>query len=1059
LANTSTHQLNGDDPIGAVAKALRSQQGQVEYLCEVPLPDGVNLTSLLKSLRRQHGWGIGRDAQLALARAAVEVCFEHEDSGGLVVPFMRQLGIADDDACKREWAEHVGPAVRGAIEQWAGFAPEFRWRYVGPVRVHTGVPRLLIPRFARLLFDIACEHGLEAVASLPNETLQRSVEAAFQGTRFASEFLSSEAGEELVRAAGAVLARAGWPARRDVAGGLAQEPGFHAGFLPRLVEELNPLLDGEGRKPKHGVSRGLWPVLVVLEEQGRMAVRFPGLVANRKCQYTWNQSSSYSGIIKSLMYLGKSVRYEGTFTGTVEQGNTEGDWSIRAWPRRSSEWAVFDLRGAIVGSQGEMASLPAGEYLIAVSDLLASTALRASGLEVRADLGLLEFDGAAVGDFVLLQVALVEGCDALPGVSVSPAASVPRFEVETLHSLDGATPDVDVVLSLDAPYVHVTDWSPERLAHFRVIREAEGRVEDVTQQLRPGSGSHRLAMPNRPHVGIVRIEGRGRRSGSLKSESTLTYAVWPEVRLLKSPNVLGANDTGTITITTSTAIDVLDHRGQLSSRVIDVAPPSDEATFFLRLDHNELRVTARLPRARMVVPGQQGTPVLLDMSAIDNRDKGPSTGRLGDFTIVAAPRKGWKLTLRTANGTSQLFEVSDFAAEKAGVVRYPLRWSQICDAIRGAQAEVGLFELAQHGRQLTLDVVLVDTAALGRPHTSLDAPIGTPPELIAALKGLGDLQAGCRPPDSGVPAPLDSLQNIIDPWLIGARIVFGIERLLDGTALGAASLIRRSRERLRPSDATALLEEWRGLDVESVLALTGVRRDAWPAAWRTLLAEAERRLIAAADATSMMRQLRRAVLERTPPPSDVPDGLLNGLRNYRTAFTAETFDARRVAVQSALHQLKAAWMAATDLWCEVARSFYLLTMLRSGNITRFLVETSLIDPHSAFPPCLTCVVNRLRGGAVANPAVECSWALADVSPLEDDVALVALAQSDPQIGIHPGSWLTLWLLWRALVSGAHGDAADVLLRARARMHEIPVTLQDRDKIVSELELGRLVTWE
>jgi hypothetical protein len=244
-----------------------------------------------------------------------------------------------------------------------------------------------------------------------------------------------------------------------------------------------------------------------------------------------------------------------------------------------------------------------------------------------------------------------------------------------------------------------------------------------------------------------------------------------------------------------------------------------------------------------------------------------------------------------------------------------------------------------------------------------------------------------------------------------------------------------------------------------VLALAGVRREAWPAAWHTLLSEAERRLLSAADATSMLRQLRRAVLERTPPPSDAPDGLLNGLRNYRTAFTTEALETRRVAVQSALHQLKAAWMASTDLWCEVARSFYLLTLLRSGNITPFLNETSRLDASCALPSCLRQVVRSLRGGAAAGVNSECSWSLADVSPLDDDVALVGLAQPGPQFGLPVLSWLTLWLWWRSHARDASGDAPDMLLRARARIHEIPGTLQDRDRIVSELELGKLITWE
>jgi hypothetical protein len=999
------------------------------------------------------------EAKLALARAAVEVCFEQEDSGGLVVPFMRHLGVSEDDTCKREWADSVGPAVRSAIERWAGSVPDFQWKFVGPVRVHTGVPRLLIPRFARLIYDLACDHGLDTVVSLQSTTVQRAVAAAFQGTRFASEFLSSDAGEELVRAASAVLGRSGWPVQRDIAAVVAMEPGFHAGFLRQLVHDLNDLLDGEDRKPMRGVPRSLWPVLMVVEDKGQLAVKFPGLSRTRKCRYTWSQCGAYSRVVRSVMYLGRGVRHEGVFSGTVEQGDLEGNWAISAWPRKSSNWAVFDLSGAILGSQGEAAVLPAGEYLLAVNAEVHAASRQAIGFEVRADLGLLDFDGAGVGEFTLLHVALAAGCMALPDACIGPISTSPRLEADATHPLASVTPEIDAVLLMDEPHLRVTGWTAERSSHFRVVMESDGVFADVTSQLRPWAGAHRLSLPNRPHVGLVRVEGRGRRSGSLKSESAMSYAVWPKVSLLRSAAILGANETGTVKIDTSAALDVVDSRGNSMSRTVDIAPPMDEVSFVLRIDREELLVSARISRARMSVPGHIGTPLILDFAAVLASDRGPSTGRVGDFTISAGPRKGWSLSLRTGSGTHTLFEVSDFAAEKVAIGRYPLRWSQISDAVRAAEGAVGVLELCQYGQRLSLDAVLVDSAALFKPDAARVVPDGTPEELATTLQGLRALQSGSPPPDAGVSTSIDSLQEVLDSWMRGARIVHGIENRLEGKSRSLAALIRRSHERLRPSEAMVLLEEWKQLRAEEVLVACGIPKTLWPDRWRSLLVDAKNRLESGSDLTGLLRQLRKAVVERSLPPPEVPDGLLMGLRNYRAAFSTGASDVRRVAGTAALQQLNAASAATVEPWGEVAKAFYLLTMLRSGNVSQFLADAARITVTGAIPASLTYIAQSLRAGMVPLVSTECTWCIREVSPLDDDAVLVALSQRDSTRAFGAWTWLTLWLHWRERTAATNGDGSDVLRLARAKVDEIPGTLQDRDKIVSELEFGKLSTWQ
>lgn len=1054
-----SHQPDADDPVQAVASSLRAQQGQVEYLCEVPLPSGVELSGLLKSLRRHRGHGMSSDAKLALARAAVEVCFEHEDSGGLVVPFMRHLGVLDEEACKRDWADSIGPAVRSAIERWAGSVPDFRWKFVGPVRIHTGVPRLLIPRFARLIYDLACDHGLETVVALPSTTLQQSVTNAFEGTRFASEFLTSEAGEELVRSSAAVLGRSGWPARRDIASVVAAEPGFHVGFLQRLVHDLNQLLDGEGRRPIQGVPRSLWPVLMLVEEQGRLAMRFPGLLRSRKCRYTWSQWGAFSNVLKSTMYCGRGVQHEGVFSGTIEQGPLEGKWVVSAWPRKGSKWAVFDLRGPILGSHGESAVLPAGEYLLAIDTEFLASSQQLNGFDVRADLGPLDLDGDRLGEFRILHVSLSAGCSTLLDACVGAASTSPRLEVDNSHSLAGLTPDVDVVVSLSEPHLRVAGWSGDRAIHYRLILETDGTVTDVTSQVHPWGGSHRLPLPARPHVGLVRIEGRGRRSGSSKSECAVYYAVWPEVKLLRSTAVLGANEQGTVEVQPSMALEVVDGGGTAISRKLSIDPPSEQVSCVLRIGHEDLMVTARIPRARLSVPGDFGTLLVLDSTDVTKDDRGPSSGRLGDITISAAPREGWSLVLRTARGTHKLFEVSDLAAEKAATGRYALRWSQIRDAVRAADGQIGVFELCQYERRLSLEAVLIDSDALSKPDAGRVLPDGVPEELAAALHALHAIQSGSVPPDSALDTGVAPLQDVLESWVHGARIVHGIETGLKGKSRSLAAVIRRSHERLRPSEAMVLLEEWKQLKAEEALVACGVPQTLWPERWRSLLAAVEHRLKTGSDLTGLLRQLRKAVIERSPSPPDVPDGLVMGLRNYRSAFSTRATDVRRVAGTAALQQLNAASNVAVEPWGEVAKAFYLLTMLRSGNVTQFLADAVRIAATGAIPPSVKCIVQTFRARLEPFVCKECTWCISDVSPLDDDSVLAAVAQKDPDGASRASTWLTLWLHWRDRATATQGDGSDVLRLARAKMDEIPGTLQDRDRIVSELELGKLCIWE
>lgn len=1053
-----SHQSNADDPVHAVASALRAQQGQVEYLCEVALPNGVDLPALLASLRKHRTHGFTSEARLALARAAVEVCFEHEESGGLVVPFMRCLGV-DEDTCEREWNKHIGPAVRAAIEHWAGSVPDFPHRFVGPVRVHTGVPRLMIPRFARLLYDLACDHGLETVVALPSAVLQRSVMQAFEGTRFAAEFLSSEPGKELVRASAVVLSRSGWPARRDVAGVASTEPGFHAGFLQRLVQELNQLLDGEGRRPIQGVPRSLWPVLTLVEEQGRLAIRFPGLLRSRKCRYTWSQSGAFSVVIKPMMYLRAGVRHERVFSGTIEQGDIEGNWVVSAWPREGSKWAVFDLRGHIVGSHGETDVLSAGEYLLAIDNELLASSQQLKGFEVRTDLGPLDLGGDLLGEFRILHVTLSAGCEALTDTCIGAVSTTPRIEAQSSHAVAGFTPEIDVVVPLGDPYLRVTGWSDERSMHYRVMLEADGAVVDVTSEIRPWDGSHRVRLPNRPHLGIVRIEGRGRRSGSSTSECTVYYAVWPDLKLLRSAPVLGANETGILEIQSSMELEVVNGKGVVTSSKLEICPPLEQVSFVLRIGDQELMATARIPRARLTVSGSPSTPLVLDAAVVTNADRGPSVGRIGDFAISAAPRKGWALVLRTARHTQTLFEVSDSEAEKRATSRVSLRWSQISDAVRASYGPIGILELRQHDRTLSLGTVMVDVVALFAPDPGRLLPDGMPAQLSATLHLLNELQSGNAPPDSHLDSGADFLQNVVDSWVRGARIVHGIETGLEGNCHALATLVRRSHGRLRPTDAMTLLEEWRRLKAEEVLVACGVPKSLWPERWRSLLAAAQSRLQAGSDLTGLLRQLRNAVIVKSPAPPDAPDGLVMGLKNYRSAFSTRAADVRRDAANSALRQFDAASKVAVEPWRDVATTFYLLTMLRLGYVTEFLAHAARVAANGAIPPSVTYIAHTLQGRNSPSVGRECTWCVSDVSPLDDDAVLVAVARPNPDGASSASTWLTLWLQWRDSTNTTHRDGSDILRLARAKMDEIPSTLQDRDRIVSELELGKPGIWE
>lgn len=1056
MPSRDNQRVNRPDLIQAVAESLHAQKGQAEYLCEVPLPDGVNLAPLLNQLGIIYRSMVGWDPRLALARAAVEFCIEHEDSGGLVVPFMRRLGIEDEDACKRIWNDHIGPTVRDAIRRWAGFAPDFRWKNVGPVRVHAGIPRRLIPRFARLIFDLACENGLHALTSLPSATLKEAVTIAFQGTLFAREFLSSEAGEDLVRATGSVLVRSGWPARREGGDSLADEPGFHADFLPALLRELNLILDDEGRRPKPGISRGLWPLIVVIEDQGRIAIRFPGVATNKECRYTWDQGDANRINIRSVMYLGQSTRYEDIYRGTVTTGGSVGEWSIRAWPRQNSQWAFFELMGSLIVSHDAKAnaSLPAGEYLVAVSGELASRVRDDDKIKIRAELGWLDFDGARVGDFELLQIELAEGSKALPDMSVLPQESVPRFDVDMSHPLNDVASDVDVVIPVGAPYVEVKNWNAQRAAHFRIMLEEQGQTKDVTQQIRLMGDSHRLQLPGHPHIGVIRIEGRGRRSGSMKSESSLTYAVWPYVTITQSPEILAVNEKGMLSIkTSSTELEIIDDKGRLMSRIVEIVPPSNEVTFLLRIRGETLRVTPRIPRAGLFITGDARKPIILDISDIDSRDRALANGRLGDFTIVAAAGKGWKLNLRTSRDTYPLFEISAFEATRAMTGRYPLRWSQIIDAVRATNCEVGLFELAQGGRQLPLDAVLIDTSALHRPRVTLDTPEGLPDQVLDCLHSLHALQTGQRPPDGEVDSQVPALQTVHHAWLSCAQVVFGVKGPLKGPLKSLSEIIRASHERLKADTAADLLERWRKHDIDSMFAQAGVCRDIWPSSWHERLLAAEQRLTSAADSAGIMRQLRRAVLERTLAPADVPDGLFNGLRNYRLAFTSPSVS----AFHSALHQFVAARQASVEPWGEVAHAFHLLSLLRAGHVTRFLALAVDQSTHR-IPACLMWVANNLLGSAHGNLIKGVTWRLSDVSPLDDDAIIDGLLEPERPHAKEPQTWLTSWLHWRSCVSIAGEIEQQALALARKKKDQIFDTLEDRDRILNELESGRLVEW-
>ncbi|MFM9995123.1 MAG: hypothetical protein ACKVU4_04910 [Phycisphaerales bacterium] len=1038
-----------------VARALLEQQGQFEYLCEVPLPDGIELADLVRGLRRLTGSGMNSDARLALARAAVEVCYEHEESAGLVVPFMRELGCRDEDLARREWTERTGPAVRGAIERWAGSVPELPWnyKYVGAVRIHAGVPRLLIPRYARMLFELACDVGLEAVPALTSSRLHEFVEKSFEGTRFATEFLSSAAGEEFIRSTAVVLSRAGWPGSTGLGARVEQEPGFHRGFLTALVDQLETLVRGDGRRPRRTAGVALWPQLVLVEEYARLAIRFPGLATGNGCRYTWNELAGRLGVMRSLVYLDQRVRYSDVFTGLVELRDNETDWSIRAWPRAKSEWALFDLDGRFLGSDGDPMMIDAGEYFLAAQVERAEQLRRMSGCTVRAELGPLDFGMATLEECDLLHVELAAEVSLSNACRTAGESSAPRLIAQGEHPLTPFARQVDVVLLPQDAVVSLVGWRADHVAQYRVTLEGPGGWQDETRQLVCRGDTWRLSLPAHPHVGTVRIEGRGRRAGSARNESTLRYAVWPPVVVSRSVPIMAEDEVGQVAISAPSGVEVRTESGESLPGNLVLQPPDDVACFSMRCGDAELNAEVRIPRASIRVGGSLERPVVIERSTASGSQGVSEHERIGSLAVFAAPRWGWKLYVRTVRERHQLFAFGDEAASRHTSGRYPLRWAQIVDALRVLGDPIGAFELEQCGRVLSLDAAFLDILALQTPDSGRSVPTGTPLEVATAIERLNHIQAGNAVDRAPNTAPGDALQRVLEGWATAAFVVFGDKERLTGDAARASRVIRDSGARQSPAQAANLLREWERLDIEGLVERASAARLVWPLEWQRRLAVARERLARASDIPRQVRELRASLGDGIVPP-DVPDGLFNGLRNYRTAFTTRSIEARRDASAAALKQLTPCARSAPEPWAEVAARALMLTYLRRGYVSEFLRPTRSVQCTG----CVAWIQGLLMGnGDVAAPEHP-HWDIADLSPIADDRNLQSLALRGELEDAASATWLSLWLAWRDSERSRGHSTEQRLSAARRCSADVPRTLADHDRILKELETGCLVNW-
>ena len=994
--------------------ALRSTKGKLDYICELSPPPGHRLSDLLRDVR----WIASSSGEAGLhdqvlAWAAALFCYERESEGGFVEPFVTTVGYPLSDA-RAIWNQDLGPRIRRALSDWCGTTYEVGFmKYVGQVRVHAGVPKPLEPRLADVLYALAIDSGLDQVSQLTRHELDDLIDRHFGSGRFAKEYLHSDAGRSFLVSCAIHLHRAGWPGQVNHVL-LDQEPGYRKGFFADLYRHLHAIEVSIGSPArKRTTPKDLVPELFLDLASYRVGLRFPGLKAKPACTYDIDGRRH----VRGALFPGDLLQISrGRYEGLVWMKDEGHPWSVPAWPRAKSSWALFTTEGEWVGCEGDHLALPEGTYLAAIHLHRAQTG------SITGSLGYLDPCHEDFGEFELVEVE--HGPEAaMPGVAIlTGRGAVPRPILQQTQSEQrlSALSGSQIVFG-DRIRFMLEPWTDGDSRYFSVINERGDERYDLTHEVRVIDNLGWVELPAGPHEGTLRIEARGRHAD--KPGRALHYTLWPEsTRIEFDQSIYGVGETARVDVKTDSSVTIL------PTASYEAAVSQQEVTFELSVDVEEGRdplqidITVPIPRASLRAPGVRGELFILDpvVWAEKTRQIGSGDGVLGGLVLSVRGDEPWSLRLEKPDGHFlTLMQGDERVRYPARVVRHRLAYSTIQTQISQA-GPIGRFQLLQAGRSVDLGAILLDSSVLRSGPTPL-LPDWLPASFKASLGELRTLQGGSMPT-----VPLENCPSCLEPVLLAwrkiARVIAGDSERLEGQAAVLASLVGQSeQDTMAPSAASALVKQLDEIELSDVMCDVGLLGVAVPPFLQTATQLIRDRVAARADTHRVISLGIGGVFDRIAAGSAVPPPLQQALRCYQDAFSAGLTQDRYVKpiVRSLKHVSR-----KSEPWYQVSKALFAITLLRMGYVADYLNNVK-----DGMPGVLVWMRDQLQNPAFACGYQEGEWDLDDATCHLDDTAICQLCLGLPHESPSCPSWLYLYMAWR--ISGnadpsGHLEDADLL---------------------------------
>lgn len=989
--------------------ALRSSKGKLDYLCELTPPAGHRLDRLLRDVR----WSVPSPGKAdmhdqVLAWAAVLFCCESENDGGFVEPFVAALDYPRSDATTI-WQNNLAPRIRRALKAWCGITYDVGFmKYVGQVRIHAGVPKPLEPRLAAVLYAVAIGTGLDLVTQLSNQELDDLVDQHFGAGRFAKEYLHSDAGRSFLKSCAVYLHRAGWPGQVNHEL-LDQEPGYRRGFFVDICHHINAIEASLGRPvSKRSVARDLFPELFLDLASYRVGLRFPGLKARPACTY----EIAGQRHVRGALFPGDRLQpSRGQYEGLVCSQGQRRSWSVPAWPRTKSSWALFTTEGAWVGSEGDSLALPAGNYLAAIH------VENAQPESMTGSLGYLDQCHDDFGEFELIEVehGVVA---AMPGVALlTGRGAVPRPTLEQTHTdlQFSAMAGSQIVFGNAVRFV-LDPWREGDGRYFSVINERGGECHDLTGQVQIFEGVGRVDIKASPHEGTLKIKARGRHAD--KPDRSLHYTLWPErTRIEFDQPVYSVGEKACIDVVTGSSVIVspaasYKAEGTQQHVEFELSVAVEEGGDPLQID-----VTVPIPRASLRAPGVRGELFVLDTKAWAEKSRqiGAGDGVLGGLVLSVRGDEPWSLRLEKPDGkTLTLAEGDERVRYRTRVVRRRLSYSTIQTQLSQA-GPLGRFQLLQAGRHVDLGAILLDQSALLSGPTP-PAPQWLPDAFKAAFTELRSLQLGSVP-ISLLEACPSCLQPALLAWRKVARVLAGDSERLEGQAAVLAELIRQSEQAaMSPSVASQILTQLDKINIKDVMSDVGLPAVPAPSFLQSAIQSIHDRLTARADTHRVIAVGIAGVFDRIAAGRAVPPPLQQALRCYQDAFDGGTIQDRSVQrIIQALDRVD----RMSEPWYQVSQALFAITQLRMGYVTDFLENMK-----EGMPGSLVWMRDQLQNPEKVCGYEEGEWDLDDVTRQLDDVAICQLCAGLSHESPATPSWLYLYIAWR--VSGKTGPSGQVV---------------------------------